>query len=172
MSEFAQSSNVLAFWFSRRHTGAINQSGAGERVQRYAPLDSWEPKASMAGPRCLPTIASPIDSQPRCQMGVFNFCKSEQTEPLSYRMGFCGVSCAPWADVDCLEMSFSRLTDSISNASMRTAQCCDPRVDAGVWDRLCVALVWKRKKPHNGGSLVSQGLLVAGAGFEPAAFRL
>ncbi|WP_075616590.1 recombinase family protein [Allorhizobium taibaishanense] len=30
----------------------------------------------------------------------------------------------------------------------------------------------KRKKPHNGGSLVSQGSLVAGAGFEPAAFRL
>ncbi len=30
----------------------------------------------------------------------------------------------------------------------------------------------KRKKPHNGGSLGSQGSLVAGAGFEPAAFRL
>ena len=30
----------------------------------------------------------------------------------------------------------------------------------------------KRKKPHTGGSLGSQGSLVAGAGFEPAAFRL
>ncbi|RVH62715.1 recombinase family protein [Sinorhizobium meliloti] len=30
----------------------------------------------------------------------------------------------------------------------------------------------KRKKPREGGSLVSQGSLVAGAGFEPAAFRL
>ncbi|MBX4952693.1 recombinase family protein [Rhizobium binae] len=30
----------------------------------------------------------------------------------------------------------------------------------------------KRKKPHGGGSLGSQGSLVAGAGFEPAAFRL
>ena len=32
--------------------------------------------------------------------------------------------------------------------------------------------VQKRKKPHNGGSLGSQEDLVAGAGFEPAAFRL
>ena len=32
--------------------------------------------------------------------------------------------------------------------------------------------VQKRKKPRGGGSLVSQGSLVAGAGFEPAAFRL